>query len=43
MRVGDRWQVFLPSALAYGEEGAGTAIGPNETLTFEIQLLDIVQ
>jgi len=43
MRVGDRWQVFLPSALAYGEEGAGTSIGPNETLVFEIQLLDIGQ
>jgi FKBP-type peptidyl-prolyl cis-trans isomerase FklB len=43
MHVGDRWQVFLPSALAYGEEGAGTAIGPNETLVFEIQLLDIVR
>jgi len=42
MHVGDRWQVFVPSALAYGEQGAGTDIGPNETLTFEIQLLDII-
>ena len=40
MRIGDRWQVFIPSALAYGERGAGADIGPNETLTFEIELLD---
>ena len=43
MRVGDRWQVFVPSELAYGGDGAGTSIGPNETLIFEIQLLDIVR
>lgn len=41
MRVGDRWQVFVPSALAYGERGAGADIGANETLVFELQLLDI--
>jgi FKBP-type peptidyl-prolyl cis-trans isomerase len=40
MRIGDRWQVFIPSVLAYGERGAGADIGPNETLTFEIELLD---
>lgn len=43
MRVGDRWQVFIPSDQAYGEGGAGGDIGPNETLTFEIQLIDLVQ
>jgi FKBP-type peptidyl-prolyl cis-trans isomerase FklB len=43
MRVGDRWQVFIPSGLAYGERGAGSAIGPNETLIFELQLLDILR
>ena len=43
MRVGDRWQVFIPSALGYGEAGAGGDIGPNETLQFEIELLDIVR
>jgi FKBP-type peptidyl-prolyl cis-trans isomerase FklB len=42
MRVGDRWQVFIPSALAYGERGAGAEIGPNETLTFELQLLGVM-
>ena len=41
MRIGDRWRVFIPSALAYGERGAGADIGPNETLTFEIELLGI--
>jgi FKBP-type peptidyl-prolyl cis-trans isomerase FklB len=41
MRIGDRWQVFIPSVLAYGERGAGADIGPNETLTFEIELLGI--
>lgn len=43
MHVGDRWQVFVPSALAYGERGAGSDIGPNETLVFEISLLDILR
>lgn len=43
MRVGDQWQVFVPSALAYGERGAGGDIGPNETLVFEISLLDILR
>jgi len=43
MRVGDRWQVFIPSDLAYGIDGAGTKIGPNETLIFEIQLLEVVE
>jgi len=42
MQVGDRWQVFIPSALAYGAKGAGGDIGPNETLVFDIQLLDIL-
>lgn len=43
MRVGDRWQVFIPSNQAYGERGAGSEIGPNQTLVFEIQLLDILR
>jgi len=41
MRVGSRWQVFIPPSLAYGAKGAGAVIGPNETLIFEIELLDI--
>ena len=43
MRVGDHWRVFLPSTLAYGERGAGTDIGPNEALIFEIQLIEVVR
>ena len=43
MRAGDRWQVFIPSDLAYGADGAGTKIGPNETLIFEIQLLEVLE
>ena len=43
MRVGSRWLVTIPPDLAYGPNGAGAAIGPNETLVFEIELLDIVK
>ena len=41
MPVGSKWQVFIPSALAYGERGAGVDIGPNATLIFEIELVAI--
>lgn len=41
MPVGSKWEVFIPSKLAYGQRGAGQQIGPNETLIFEIELLDI--
>ena len=43
MRVGGRWLVAIPPNLAYGINGAGAAIGPNQTLVFEIDLLDIEQ
>lgn len=42
MKVGGKWEVFLPSEIAYGARGAGGAIGPNETLVFTIELIDIV-
>lgn len=41
MKEGGKWEIFVPSELAYGEKGAGAAIGPNETLIFEIELLSI--
>jgi FKBP-type peptidyl-prolyl cis-trans isomerase len=41
MPVGSKWQVFVPSSLAYGERGAGGVIGPNATLIFEIELVSI--
>lgn len=40
MPVGSKWQVFIPSDQAYGPRGS-RSIGPNETLIFEIELLDI--
>ena len=43
MSVGSHFRVTIPSELAYGEAGAGTTIGPNETLIFEIELLDILE
>ncbi len=43
MPVGSKWQLFIPSSLAYGEQGAGGGqIGPNSTLIFEVELLSIV-
>lgn len=41
MRTGDKWQVFIPAYLAYGEMGFGQEIGPNMALVFEIELLGI--
>ncbi len=41
MKEGDKWEVAIPSDLAYGPPGRGGAIGPNETLIFEIELLSI--
>lgn len=42
MPVGSKWQLYIPSELAYGAHGAGQAIGPNETLIFDVELLAIV-
>jgi FKBP-type peptidyl-prolyl cis-trans isomerase FklB len=41
MPVGSKWQIVVPSDLAYGQRGAGGAIGPYATLLFDIELLEI--
>ncbi len=42
MPTGSKWRLYVPSNLAYGERGAGGAIGPNCTLIFEVELLEIL-
>ena len=42
MTVGSKWKLFIPYQLAYGEQGAGGAIGPYQALVFEIELLAII-
>jgi FKBP-type peptidyl-prolyl cis-trans isomerase FklB len=41
MEEGAKWQLFIPSNLAYGERGAGGMIGPNATLVFDVELVSI--
>ncbi|MCC8113555.1 MAG: FKBP-type peptidyl-prolyl cis-trans isomerase [Bacteroidales bacterium] len=41
MPIGSKYRLFIPSDLAYGQRGAGPAIGPNSTLVFDVELLDI--
>ncbi len=41
MPVGSKWELFVPPDLAYGARGAGSDIGPNETLIFQVELLSI--
>jgi FKBP-type peptidyl-prolyl cis-trans isomerase FklB len=41
MPVGSKWQLYIPSDLAYGEQNMGTDIGPNATLIFDVELVSI--
>jgi FKBP-type peptidyl-prolyl cis-trans isomerase FklB len=41
MKEGTKWQVFIPSDLAYGDKGAGGMIGPNAVLIFDVELISI--
>ncbi len=43
MTTGSKWQIVVPSDLAYGQRGAGGAIGPNATLLFDIELIEIIK
>lgn len=41
MNVGSKWRLFIPSNLAYGPNGAGGVIGPNQTLIFDVNLIAV--
>jgi len=42
MGTGSKWRLTIPYSLAYGERGAGGAIGPYATLVFDVELLEIL-
>ena len=41
MKEGDKWKLYIPYDLAYGDKGAGANIGPYSTLIFEIELISV--
>lgn len=43
MKVGGKWELYIPSDLAYGAQGSPPRIGPNQVLLFTIELLDIAK
>lgn len=42
MKAGSKWRLYIPSQLAYGPQGAGNIIGPNQTLIFDVELLKVI-
>lgn len=42
MKEGAKWRLYIPSALAYGTNGAGRAIGPNAALIFDVELIKVI-
>jgi FKBP-type peptidyl-prolyl cis-trans isomerase FklB len=43
MPVGSTWDIYVPASLGYGAQGAGAAIGPNETLIFNVKLISVTK
>jgi len=43
MKVGDQWELFIPSSLAYGDRAQGDKIPPGSTLIFDVELLDVTK
>ena len=41
MKEGSKWEFYIPSSLAYGPNGAGGMIGPNQALIFEVELIRV--
>lgn len=42
MPVGSKWIIYVPSELAYGEQGAGAVIPPHATIIFELELISVL-
>lgn len=42
MSEGDKWKLYIPYNLGYGEQGAGGVIPPYSTLVFEVELLSVL-
>jgi len=43
MKVGSQWELYVPAELGYGARGTGADIGPNSTLIFKVELLEVVK